>query len=461
MKNNTLKAMGIAVGAALSLMYATGMEVQAEELEGGGGGSLTPSEAVEQVVTKEEVTLPEGYDEVADEIDYNDDGDTKDTCTVEEVPGAIEEIEKGSLQVGDEGLTDPVKVAEVEEYNHIGDNLTEDEKDGIVSDLKDQYDEDEIIVSKDEESFNKAIDEAYDELKKDFTDEQITKSEDEDGNVILDGKKTEPTPDDDSLKNLTEKEKDDKIDELIKDGYDPESIKEEKVEDTDKKDEIIADLKEEGFTDEDINVKTDEDKNISIDASRSEAEQTVSNAALAGAIEDLKKLGYTEAEIKVDQIYDEDTLTRRTAELEKDGYTVTATRDAEGKTIGIAYAKTSVEQSKVDSLVQSITKWDSNNQATVKEGDVTYIVTKQTSFSETETGIEEGSKLDKEIKKLKDKDFINGVATIIVEGKEYRITRTELSSTANINNFSGYNFICNELVIGYNVAEFILRILMV
>ena len=28
------------------------------------------------------------------------------------------------------------------------------------------------------------IDDAYDELKKDFTDEQITKSEDEDGNLI-------------------------------------------------------------------------------------------------------------------------------------------------------------------------------------------------------------------------------------------------------------------------------------
>ena len=72
MKNNTLKAMGIAVGAALSLMYATGMEVQAEELEGGGGGSLTPSEAVEQVVTEEkeieaEKQSVEEFNETAEE----------------------------------------------------------------------------------------------------------------------------------------------------------------------------------------------------------------------------------------------------------------------------------------------------------------------------------------------------------------------------------------------------------
>ena len=41
MKNNTLKAMGIAIGAALSLMYATGIEAQAAE----------------------DVELPESYDE--------------------------------------------------------------------------------------------------------------------------------------------------------------------------------------------------------------------------------------------------------------------------------------------------------------------------------------------------------------------------------------------------------------
>ena len=150
MKNNTLKAMGIAIGAALSLMYATGIEAQAAEVTP-EGNTYDPESGTIEETAPEEVTLPESYDEIQDALDYNDDGDAKDTCVVEEIPGAIDQIEKGSLQVGDEGLSDPVKVAEVTEYNHIGDGLTEEEKDEVVSDLKDQYTDDQIIVCEDEE----------------------------------------------------------------------------------------------------------------------------------------------------------------------------------------------------------------------------------------------------------------------------------------------------------------------
>ena len=57
MKNNTLKAMGIAIGTAMSLMYATGMDAQAAE----------------------ETMLPNSYDEAAQDEDFNGDGDKKRT----------------------------------------------------------------------------------------------------------------------------------------------------------------------------------------------------------------------------------------------------------------------------------------------------------------------------------------------------------------------------------------------
>ena len=424
MKNNTLKAMGIAIGAAMSLMYATGMDAQAAE----------------------ETMLPGSYDEAAQDEDVNGDGDKKDSCTVTEIPGAMDEIEQGTLQSGKDGLSDPVKVAEVEEIDHIGENLTKDQTDEIVSNLKDQYDEEDISVKEDKESFDKAVEDAYNDMKKDFTEDQITKREDNEGNVILDGKKTETTTDDDSLKNLTEEEKNAKKDELIQDGYD--NIKEENVENTDQKDKILSDLEKDGFTDENITVNTDDEKNTTIEASKSEAEKTVTNTELEQAKKVLINLGYTNEDIKVEKVTDSATVAARQAELEAQGYQVSKKTADDGASILLSYVKSNIEQSKVNQLGKSVINWDVNNQAIVKEGNITYTITRSEETFEVEAEIEKDAALDKAIRELEDSAFDNGTAYITMQGKEYKITKTEMTAGANINNFSNYNFICNELNIG-------------
>ena len=53
MKNNTLKAMGIAIGAALSLMYATGIEAQAAEVTPADGSGTDPEGGIVDVASEE------------------------------------------------------------------------------------------------------------------------------------------------------------------------------------------------------------------------------------------------------------------------------------------------------------------------------------------------------------------------------------------------------------------------
>ena len=72
MKNNTLKAMGIAIGAALSLMYATGIEAQASEEtpDVDTGSEVREEEASEEVNTKE--VESDEFDEIAKDNGFTD-----------------------------------------------------------------------------------------------------------------------------------------------------------------------------------------------------------------------------------------------------------------------------------------------------------------------------------------------------------------------------------------------------
>ncbi|MCQ2499350.1 MAG: hypothetical protein MJ133_10255, partial [Lachnospiraceae bacterium] len=152
MKNNTLKAMGIAIGAALSLMMATGVDAKADE-----------------------TIIPEGFDEVKDDTDYNEDGDKKDTCEVSEVPGAMDMVDKGTVQLGDAGLTDPVLIATVTETNDLGDNMTKTEVDEKVAALDPKYTD--IQITPDDVNTEKAIEEAKTELVNRYKEDGITEAD--------------------------------------------------------------------------------------------------------------------------------------------------------------------------------------------------------------------------------------------------------------------------------------------
>ena len=133
-------------------------------------------------------------------------------------------------------------------------------------------------------------------------------------------------------------------------------------------------------------------------------------------------------------------------ELEAQGYQVSEKPASEGACILLSYVKSNIEQSKVNQLVKSVINWDAHNQAIVKEGNITYTITR--SEKTFEVDIEKDVALNKSIRELADSAFDNGIAYITMKGKEYKITKTEMTAGANINNFSNYNFICNELNIG-------------
>ena len=88
MKNKVLVAMGIGISAAMA-------------------------PAVAAVADEVDINTAESYDETADGEDHNDDGDTLDKMEVHRDEAALAEVDNSTIQVGSEGLEDPVKVAEV------------------------------------------------------------------------------------------------------------------------------------------------------------------------------------------------------------------------------------------------------------------------------------------------------------------------------------------------------------
>jgi len=122
MKNNTLKAMGIAIGAALSLMYATGIEVQAEE----------STDTIPEIEEDKSVIATDAEVVGTPEVEYkeNEDGSTTTTTTTEYDDGSQK------IEVVDQFVSDPNQYTDIMEITPDSDDDDDDiaqlEQDGYV-----------------------------------------------------------------------------------------------------------------------------------------------------------------------------------------------------------------------------------------------------------------------------------------------------------------------------------------
>ena len=108
MKNNTLKAMGIAIGAALSVMYASGMEVRAEEV----------TDSVPEVNEDKSIIASDAEVVGTPQVEYkeNEDGSTTTTTTTDYDDGSQK------IEVVDQFVTDPNEYTDITELTPDSDD---------------------------------------------------------------------------------------------------------------------------------------------------------------------------------------------------------------------------------------------------------------------------------------------------------------------------------------------------
>ena len=124
MKNNTLRAMGIAIGAALSLMYMTGIEAHAEELD---TPDTTPEIDEDKSIISADANVV-GTPEV--EYKENEDGSTTTTTTTEYDDGSQK------VEIVDQFVSDPSEYTDIKEIIPDSDDDDDDvnqlEEEGYV-----------------------------------------------------------------------------------------------------------------------------------------------------------------------------------------------------------------------------------------------------------------------------------------------------------------------------------------